>query len=205
MKRLKLTNVPKMTKRLDPDKIILCTDLDEVVFPYIETLRGAMIEAGMTPPEGEVASWSMSESGWFGSTEEFKEFHGGEVDRGFYAKLIPYEDASSVLNDLVHSGYWNSILTSRFVNPGQHRKVVSQTVEALDEGRIPYSALSFMDNKTLTLADAYIEDAPHNLIALHEAGRFIIRKEMKYNEGCPGIPVKNMTEAREVLRDRFGQ
>lgn len=205
MSSAQFLNLPQMPERLNPSRVIIGCDLDEVVFPYAESLRTKMLEAGLNPPDGDPVSYNMSESGWFDSITHFREFHGGEVDKGLYAGLVPFDDASETLRELVHSGYTNSIITSRFVNPGQHQKVVAQTVASLDDGRIPYSSLSFSDNKVLTLADVYIDDAPHNLIALYNAGRVVIRKRMRYNEDCPGFPVDNWGEIREALQEIFGQ
>ena len=186
-------------------KIVLGIDLDEVVFSYCEGLRKKMMNAGFTVPEGEPISYSMAEAKWFPSNEDFCKFHGELVDEGLYESLELIEDASEVLWDLSNSGYQNNIITSRFVNPGQHKKVVSQTVAALDHHDIPYSNLSFLDNKVLQFADAYIDDSPKNINHLSAADRFVIRKKMLYNEGCPGVPVSSWKEIREVLREKFGR
>lgn len=184
---------------------VLGVDLDEVVFRYIEGLRQVLHTSGVVPPSGEPKSYNMSEAGWFTSREEFCKAHGEAVEDGLYLKLDLIEGASEKLWDLSDSGYQITIITSRFVNPGQHQKVVSQTVEALEKSRIPYSNISFLDNKVLQFADAYIDDSPTNLQGLSEAGRLVIRKEMAYNLDSPGIRATSWSEIREILRENFGK
>lgn len=187
------------------DKITLGVDLDEVVYKYIEGLRKRMNSRGLVPPSGEPLSYSMRESKWFPSDEEFFSFHGEQVEEGLYEDLELHEGASETLHDLSGSGYRLNIITSRFVNPGQHQKVVSQTVAALDRDDIPYSNISFLSRKVDQYADAYIDDSPSNLASLAGAGRFVIKRNMAYNVDSPGVPAASWAEIREILRDTFGK
>lgn len=185
--------------------IVLGVDLDEVVFEYIVGLRELIRDSGREVPDNEPTSWSMEEAGWFPTDEAFKKFHGDAVEDGLYEKLKLTHGAHEVLWDLSDAGYQINIITSRFVNPGQHRKVVSQTVASLDRWDLPYSNISFLDNKVLFKADAYIDDSPRNVNNLVDANRFVIRKVMNYNKDCKGVPAINLKEARQILRDHFGR
>lgn len=187
------------------DKIILGVDLDEVVYKYIEGLRRRMISNGLFPPEGETAYYSMTASGWFISDEEYFSFHGQQVEEGLYEDLELHEGASETLHDLSESGYRLNIITSRFVNPGQHQRVVAQTVASLDRDQIPYSNISFLAQKVNQYADAYIDDSPGNIASLTAAGRLVIKRNMLYNVDSPGIPAGSWEEIREILRRTFGQ
>lgn len=184
---------------------ILGVDLDEVVFQYIEGLRKVLHTKGVVPPSGEPVSYNMSSAGWFSSREDFCKAHGEAVDEGLYTSLELIPGAREKLWELSSAGYQINIITSRFVNPGQHRKVVSQTVEALETHRIPYSNISFLDNKVLQYADAYIDDSPTNLEGLTASGRFVIRKEMAYNVDSPGVRATSWEEIRSILREKFGK
>lgn len=187
------------------EKITLGVDLDEVVYKYIEGLRKRMIASGLVPPEGEPTSYSMRESKWFPTDDEFFAFHGEQVEQGLYEDLELHEDASETLHDLSDSGYLLNIITSRFVNPGQHQKVVEQTVAALDRDLIPYSNISFLARKVEQYADAYIDDSPRNLESLSSAGRVVIKRTMAYNTSSPGIPASSWGEIRSILRETFGR
>lgn len=185
--------------------VVLGVDLDEVVFQYLEGLRSALSLKGVVPPSGEPTSYSMSEAGWFPTHEAFCKAHGEAVEEGLYTKLELVPGAREALWKLSDAGYQLNIITSRFVNPGQHRLVVAQTVEALEASRIPYSNISFLSHKVLQHADAYIDDSPSNLTALSEAGRFVIKKTMAYNQSSPGLPASSWSEVLEHLRERFGK
>jgi 5'(3')-deoxyribonucleotidase len=116
-----------------------------------------------------------------------------------------YENASPVLHDLIKSGYEINLLTSRFVNPGQHERVVADTARSLEINDIPYSSLSFVSNKTRSLMDGYVDDAPHNLEPLIALDRFTITFNQTYNRHIPGARANDWLHLREVLREKFGR
>lgn len=188
------------------DKVVLAVDLDEVVFNYLAALRNRMLIKGMTVAEETPTSFLMAEAGWFESDEAFKKFHGEAVEDGIYSEMKCFDGASEVLNELCENGYEINIVTSRFVNGGQHQKVLSQTAEALDREKIPYSNIMFLSNKTRFIADTYIDDGPHNLIPLRDNGRHVIAYSWAYNESVDGVDrANNWYEIREILRERYGK
>lgn len=186
--------------------ISLAVDLDEVVFAYIDGFREFLASRGITVPEEFPKIFSMDKAGWFKTIEEYRKTHGIAVDEGIYATLTPFEDASKILHELIKAGYEVNLVTSRFVNNKQHQKVLKQTSEALDMHDIPYSNIMFLSNKTRFLADTYIDDAPHNLEPLRDAGRHVIARTWAYNEYVEGVDrASNWTEIREILRNRYGK
>lgn len=189
------------------DKIVLGVDLDEVVFGYISGFRDWLRESlDLDIPEQTPDTWSLCDSGWFATEEEFHRIHGEAVNAGLYENLKVLSGAKKHLRQLSMSGYDINIITSRFVNPGQHKRVVSQTVAALDANHIPYNNLAFLSNKTLMLADAYIDDSPNNIKRLHDAGRFVIAFDMPYNQGLQASArATNWDEVRAILTEKFGQ
>lgn len=187
------------------DKIVLAIDLDETVFSYLNGIKGFLLSRYDREIVGMPSSYNLTECGWFTDDEEFHRIHGEAVEEGLYRNLIPYQDASWAIWSLVDSGlYQSNILTSRFVNPGQHSKVVSDTAASLDRNNIPHSNLLFLKNKTLFNADAYIDDSPANLHALQEAGRFTITYDQEYNHDVPGERAQNWYDVREILNRKFG-
>jgi 5'(3')-deoxyribonucleotidase len=187
------------------DLIALGVDLDEVVFRYLRGLREATARKGRVLPTIDPDQFSLTKSGWFASDEEFKQIHGEAVAEGLYAGLETYENASPVLRDLARSGYEVNIITSRFVNPGQHEIVVRDTARALEANDIPYSNLAFLSNKTKSLMDAYIDDAPHNLEPLIALDRYTVTFDQTYNKHIPGARANNWLHLREILRAKFGR
>jgi 5'(3')-deoxyribonucleotidase len=187
------------------DLIALGVDLDEVVFRYLRGLRLSSGRNGAALPLIDPEHFSLTKSGWFTSDEDFKRVHGKAVDEGLYAGLEMYENASPVLHDLIKSGYEINLLTSRFVNPGQHERVVADTARSLEINDIPYSSLSFVSNKTRSLMDGYVDDAPHNLEPLIALDRFTITFNQTYNRHIPGARANDWLHLREVLREKFGR
>lgn len=193
-----------MTKKLDR-RVVLGVDLDEVTFGYLEGFRRWLRTKNIAVPAEEPQFYDLAHSGWFTSPEEFLKLHGEAVEEGFYEQLELLPGAHHQLQSLSHAGYEINIITSRLVNPGQHRKAVSQTVAALDAHGIPYRAISFLSDKTLHYADAYLDDSPRNLENLGAAGRYTIAFDLAYNRGVEASArVSSWDEAREVLRKRFG-
>lgn len=187
------------------DLIALGVDLDEVVFKYLRGLRQFSGRNGSPLPMIDPEHFSLTKSGWFTSDEDFKRVHGKAVDEGLYAGLEMNDGASDVLHDLINSGYEVNLLTSRFVNPGQHERVVSDTARSLEINDIPYSSLSFVSNKTRSLQDGYLDDAPHNLEPLIALDRFTVTFDQTYNQHVPGARAYNWLHLREVLREKFGR
>lgn len=186
-------------------KIVLGVDLDEVVFVYLKSILKVMEEKRLPVPTSDPEFFSMVESGWFESVEIYKKVHGEAVERGLYERLAVMDGASETLWDLARSGYEINIITSRFVNPGQHGLVVPQTAAALELHNIPYSSLSFLADKTKFMADAYIDDGPHNLEPLQALDRFTITFDQRYNRHVPGPRATNWGEVRAILREKFGR
>lgn len=187
------------------DFIELGVDLDEVVFRYLKGLREHTGRTGAALPVIDPEHFSLTRSGWFTSDEEFKRIHGEAVTEGLYAGLEMYENASPVLRDLARSGYRINIITSRFVNPGQHEIVVKDTARSLEANNIPYSNLSFLSDKTKMLMDGNVDDAPHNLEPLIALDRYTITFDQTYNKSIPGARATNWLELREILRAKFGR
>lgn len=187
------------------EKISLAVDLDDTVLHYCEGLKEFVLENYGRTITGTPSTYSLYQAGWFDSDDDFKKVHGEAVEDGLYEQLRPYCNAIENLWDLSDSGYQINIVTSRFVNPGQHEKVAQDTAASLEKYSIPHSNLLFLHDKTKFIADAYIDDAPHNLINLQKVGRNTIAFDQSYNKGIPGHRAKNWTEVRQILKEQFGQ
>ena len=85
------------------------------------------------------------------------------------------EGAAEALWRLSDAGVWIRIITHRlYVNWG-HAAAVADTVDWLDSANIPYRDLCFLGAKPQVEADCYVEDAPHNVLALRETGGHVDR------------------------------
>lgn len=188
-------------------KIVLAVDLDDTVFRYVDGLKEYLRDNHHYVKRfRQPTSYDLAESGWFTSYEEFKKLHGEAVEAGLFTELKLMKDSRRVLRDLQKNGYEINVVTSRFVNHGQHQKVVTQTAQALDDRFIPYDNILFLSDKTRFLADAYIDDAPHNIESLTRAGRTVIAFNQPYNINTPThYRVDNWCELRETLKKMFGR
>ena len=176
-------------------------DLDQVVFDYVGGLREFCKKVGKVVPDEEPKSFQLHDCGWFASRKEFVRFHGWAVEEGLYENLELIPGAFESLWRLSDDGVIIDVVTSRFVVPGQHEKVVEQTAKALERNRIPFSNACFLTDKTLYRADLNIDDGPHNIIALENSGMPVITMATSYNEGIGKIRAANWEEAEKLIQN----
>lgn len=111
-------------------------DLDGVCAKYNDSLRKYVAKHSNHPVESlpEPEFYSFVRSGWPLKDEaEYCLVHGNAVEAGIYRELEPIKGASKVLHELSRAGNHLRVITSRFVNPGQHSIVCSDTVSWLDQ------------------------------------------------------------------------
>lgn len=191
---------------------VLGLDLDDTVMPYLTGLRDFIIQEeaeffkGMSSQE--IAShfpdldtynsfpWTLIN----GDRAKFEYYHEKAVDAGLLRNQVAYPHASETLHRLVEEhDIQVYIITSRFVVKGQHNKVLSDTGYALDANNIPYRDIMFVRRKVDVVADVYMDDAPHNLLSLQEAGRNTITFHQSYNQEVPGLRVSGWEEAYPTI------
>lgn len=187
--------------------IVLGVDLDGVCLDYTGEFRNFTAKVlGVDPKDiADPSSYSFFESGWgFTSEDHFKLVHGQAVDDGLYTRLPTMPGVSETLHRLSDKGYHIRIITNRFVNKGQHGKVVAQTAERLETANIPYRDLCFVKDKTEINADLYLDDAPFNIEALRAVGREAVVFTAPYNHHMDGPRVDNWEQVEQYLFERFG-
>jgi len=102
-------------------------------------------------------------------------------------------------------GVWIRIVTHRlYVNWG-HNAAAADTVQWLDQARIPYRDLCFVGKKRDVGADAYVDDGPHNIEALRAAGRAAIVFDQPYNTDLGGLRASNWQEVEELIYELMAQ
>jgi 5'-nucleotidase len=69
----------------------------------------------------------------------------------------------------------------------------------LDTHRIPYRDLCFLGAKPEVQADAYIDDAPHNIEQLRAAGNDVIAFDQPYNQHIEGPRAMNWLEVEAMV------
>lgn len=177
-------------------------DLDNTVLRYTEGIRKHSIELLGLPPEkfSEPSHYSLVDSGWpFKTEDEFRKAHGWAVEQGLYSGLEAIEGAPEALREIAEAGVHIHIITSRFVLPNQHGRVMRDTVQNLDDLGIPFRGISFENDKSVILADLYVDDAPHNIVPLREQGRRVLTFDALYNRGIDGDRAVNWQEAKDYI------
>ncbi len=161
---------------------VLGVDLDGVCADYTLGFRDVVaIERGIDPESLPLdRSWGFAE--WGLDEDSFEAIHRtAVVEHRMFRTLPVIEGASETLWRLSDAGVWIRIITHRlYVNWG-HAAAVADTVEWLDRNRIPYRDLCFLGAKPEVEADVYIDDGPHNVLALRASGNDVIVFDQFYN------------------------
>lgn len=192
----------------------LLLDLDNVVVDYNTSFGKHLCEIfGIDETKRETlfpapTHYSFVESGWYGlgSEETFRRLHAVSVENGLFLDATPLPGAIENLNKLAGEGIRIHVVTSRFVRHYQHGRVVADTAKFLDMHSVPYSMLTFTDNKGAIFGDIAIDDSPKNIEAYQARGIPVIVYAQKYNEqyeGDPDILLRsdNWDEIARVISD----
>lgn len=181
---------------------VLGVDLDGVCADYnsgfrdiVAADRGVDPASMPMPTEWGFQSWGLDDV-------DYARLHKLAVsDKRMLRHLPAIDGCADALWRLSDLGVWIRIITHRlYINWG-HAAAVSDTVGWLDDHRIPYRDLCFLGAKPQVEADAYIDDAPHNIVALRDAGNTVIIYDQPHNQGLDGLRAKNWTEVEELVSD----
>ena len=178
---------------------ILGVDLDGVCGDYTAAFRAVVAaDRGVEPDTlPDARSWDFAEWGIDGP--EFDRLHRVAVlEHHMFRTMPPLPGVADSLWRLSDAGVWIRIITHRLVTNWGHQTIVADTVEWLDLRSIPYRDICFLGRKPEVQADAYVEDAPHNVEALRERGNTVIVFDQPYNRDLPGPRASTWAEV-EVL------
>ncbi|HTO00544.1 MAG TPA: hypothetical protein VL068_07700 [Microthrixaceae bacterium] len=183
-------------------EFVLGVDLDGVCADYTVGFRAVAALEWDVPEESLTSevSWDFAE--WGLDREKFLKLHRTSVqDHRMFRDMPAIDGASDSLWRLSDAGVWIRIVTHRLVTNWGHATIVSDTVEWLDLRSIPYRDICFLGRKPEVQADAYIEDAPHNIEALRAAGNTVIVFDQPYNRDIPGLRAKTWVEAESIVAE----
>ena len=185
--------------------LVLGVDLDGVCADYESALRASVaarrgVEPSLLPAQettGHFAEWDLSSDG-------FREAHRVAVteDR-IFRTMDPYPGVAEVLWRLSDAGVWIRIITHRLLFNGLHEASAADTAVWLDQHDIPYRDLCFIGDKATVGADLYIDDSPHNIVALRHAGRTAIVFDQRYNRHLDGPRVASWHEVEPLVLDHL--
>ncbi len=183
-------------------EFVLGVDLDGVCADYTLGFRSVVALEWDVPEESLTTevSWDFIE--WGLDREKFLKLHRSSVqDHRMFRDMPAIDGASDSLWRLSDGGVWLRIVTHRLVTNWGHATIVSDTVEWLDLRSIPYRDICFLGRKPEVQADAYVEDAPHNIEALRAAGNTVIVFDQPYNRQIDGLRAKTWIEVEAIVAD----
>ena len=180
----------------------LGVDLDGVVADHTRRFRDILAEIRGVDPEtfSLDRSWDFGE--WGLEPGEYAELHRVAVmEHDMFRTMDVIDGAADALWRLSDAGVWIRIITHRlYVNWG-HEKAVGDTAAWLDANSIPYRDLCFLGAKPEADADAYIDDAPHNVEQLRALGNTTIVFDQPYNRSLAGPRASSWAEVEAIVSD----
>jgi len=169
------------------DPFVLGVDLDGVCGAYTDAFRSVVAaERGVDVASlGPQLSWEFQE--WGVAPEEFDRFHRAAVlEHRIFRTMDAIPGAAEALWRLSDAGVWVRIITHRLCVNWGHAIAVADTVEWLDRTGIPYRDICFLGRKPEVEAHAYVDDGPHNVVALREHGNDVVVFDQPYNRDVEG-------------------
>jgi 5'-nucleotidase len=197
------------------DAFVIGVDLDGVCADYTGAFAHVVAaDAGIGVEDlPEQTHWEFHQSGWpVRDRDHFSELHKTAVlEHRLFATMPAIADASDTLWRLSDAGAYIRIITHRLVVNWGHNVAVSDTVAWLQQPRpdgrplIPYRDVCFCANKADVGADLYIDDAPHNVIALRQHRAEAICFDAPYNRHVPGLRAMNWADVERIVMDRLSE
>ncbi|MBI2705417.1 MAG: hypothetical protein HYX32_09035 [Actinobacteria bacterium] len=180
------------------EHFILGVDLDGVCGDHTAAFREIVAKERDVEPStlGEQTSWSYAE--WGLDDGEFLRVHRKAVlEYRMFRTMPALEGAAEALWRLSDAGVWIRLITHRLYANWGHAVAVGDTVAWLDEHGIPYRDLCFLGQKPQVEADAYVDDAPHNIEALRATGTTVIVFDQPYNRELAGLRARSWAEVEQ--------
>ena len=179
-------------------QFVLGVDLDGVCGDHTAGFREVVAEErGVDPATiGPQTSWNYYE--WGLDDEEFLRIHRKAVlEHRMFRTMPVLEGAAEALWRLSDAGVWIRLITHRLYANWGHAVAVGDTVAWLDEHGIPHRDLCFLGQKPQVEADAYVDDAPHNIAELRATGGTVFVYDQAYNRDLPGLRARSWLEVEQ--------
>lgn len=169
---------------------VLNLDLDGVCADYRGAIANYLVRTRGVDPStlGTNDQYSFyTAPGWpIASDEEYLAVHRAAEEDHLYATMPVISGAPQALRKLSDAHVYIRIVTHRLFVSGQHRRVVSDTAQWLDDNEIPYMSLCFTGLKDSIGATIHIDDSPHNVEILRRAGQHVVVFDQPYNRTLEG-------------------
>jgi len=184
--------------------LVLGVDLDGVCADYESALRASVaarrdVDPATLPPQRSTGHFSE----WGLDAESFREAHRiAVVEDRIFRTMSPYPGVAEALWRLSDAGVWIRVITHRLLFNGLHETSAADTAAWLDHNDLPYRDLCFIGDKATVGADLYIDDSPHILVALREAGRTALVFDQLYNRHMDGPRVTSWADVVPLVLEQ---
>ena len=184
------------------DEFVLGVDLDGVCGDHASAFRTVVAAEWDRDPESlpPQETWNFHE--WGLTDEMFDELHRKAIlVHRMFRTMPPVAGVAEALWRLSDAGVWIRLITHRLYANWGHAVAVGDTVAWLDEVGIPYRDLCFLGRKPEVEADAYVDDAPHNVVELRRAGNTVVVFDQPYNRHLDGPRATSWAEVERLVTD----
>jgi 5'(3')-deoxyribonucleotidase len=181
---------------------VLGVDLDGVCGDHASAFREVVARERGIPVDALPAQDTWDFASWNLAPETFEELHRKAIlTHRMFRSMPVVEGCAEALWRLSDAGVWIRLITHRLYANWGHAVAVGDTVEWLDANGIPYRDLCFLGQKPQVEADAYVDDAPHNVEALRAAGNPVIAFDQPYNRHLPAPRARSWVEVERIVLD----
>ena len=183
---------------------VLGVDLDGVCGDHTAAFRQVVAaELGVDPGTlGPQQTWDFAD--WGLSEDDFWRLHRrGVIEHRMFRSMPTIEGCAEVLWRLSDAGAWIRLITHRLYASWGHATAVGDTVAWLDQAGVPYRDLCFLGQKPQVEADVYLDDAPHNVAELRQAGNDVIVFDQPYNRDVEGPRARDWSEVEAMVLERM--
>ena len=186
---------------------VLNLDLDGVCADYMGGLRDYLVRHDRMDPSIQPSneSYALYENeGWpFSSPAEYIAVHKAAEAEHLYAVMRPLPGVSEAMKTLAAAHVYIRVVTHRLFVSGQHRMVVADTAQWLDDNDIPYMSLCFTGLKDSVQATVHIDDSPANIESLRAVGQHVVIFDQPYNRHLPGPRIGVWNDETVPRRNRM--
>lgn len=187
-------------------------DVDGVLADYMGGIAAVGRSMGllMDGADRGPTQYGLVEPGWFPDEQAASEAMRTLRDvHGLDTLDLLDADAPAAVRRLRDAGHVVSIVTARAASTRWSKGFVDhspreRTVEWLARHGFETDAVRFERSKALVGCDVYLDDAPHNIAELRDAGLHAVAYDATYNRHVDGLRVRTVSEFAEmVLSGRF--
>lgn len=149
-------------------------DIDNVIYPWSTVFtRWAERSRGLPPGSLEdiADNWSWYKTNWGWTTDEMLATFADGVHAGvIFTEGDPTPGSLACARRLADRGHRLHFVTAREIPGVSHDLAYTRTLDWLERHGFPLASLTVTDSKSAVNSQVFLDDAPHNIEELVEAG-----------------------------------